>query len=660
MESSAINWKTIPNTVANRMLDFSLVHKLVPSKKIRRRCKAMNMVLRHRRLKTYSKYVKMKTVVLRKLSDDDETDASDYFSDNDYSCLYNSALSLTNYKQTQKKSQDYFRKRKRATDENDIVHHATNKKAVTQNIKSKDLEGTVLEWKEVKKKRKNILNDINENTSHARRIETQKLAAHKDVENSLETASTNENPITSLKKNSLINQSDENHHSETFNIPEIQAVDGIQKNLTPLLDDISETKNEMNNSSANIKVCLTEDHSNSSERNANNQETSADKDKNNQILDIQPLVYSNANQPKDSGIEEDTEEEVLENKLKNPRENGSKVHEIVEDIQATSSTLNQRNSSIVQIGSPNSDNYLLFDNHNISSNIDSRDTKMLLKNGKTHPVVTCTEIVNKKYKIISHDTSLANDCTSLELSLNDFDNTEMLRTQEMVQDIEDSVSPSVNKRLQQLRRLNLTVESESDFSDDDNTLCNTKNMIDNLLRRSIESLDTSDSEDKSVEITKLIQLDKKLQKNKNFKIENCQKENTENSYKSTSKCSIEDDLNEPEPITTQPDYKDHSKMEKFNDENHSIGNVTQILDEKETSRARPSNVLIKNFIFNFYMQHCIFSNLFLSQLQQLINEDGLIHETMIPSFTFKDIHEDDIFILDIPSVVCYVQNIILI
>ena len=676
MKSSAIGWKIIPNAVASRMIDFSLVHKLVPSKKIYRRCKAMNMVLKRRRLKTYSRYVKLKTAILRKLPDDDETDASDYFSDNDYSSLYNSALSLAKYKQTQKKNQDYFCKRKLETDENDIVHHTTNKKAVTQKVESEDSEGTDLGWQEVKKKRKNSLNDINENISHTSPIETQRIAAHKDVETSLETASTNENSITSLKKSSLIHQSDGNHHCETFNIPEIQAVEGIKKNLTPLLDDIGETKNEMSNSSANIKVCLNENHSNSSERNANDQETPVDKDKNNQILNIQPLPHGNVNQPKDSGIEEDTEEEVLENKSKNPRENGDKVHEIVENIQTTSSTLNQRNNSIMQIGSPNSDNYLSFDNHNIASNIDSRDMKMLLNKDKPQPIVTCMKIVNKKYKIISHDTLLANNCPSPELSLNDFDNTEMLRTQEMVQDTEDSVSPSVNKRLQQLRRLNLTVESESDLSDDDNASCSTKNMMDDLLRRSTESLDTSDSEDKSVELTKLIQLDKKLQKNKSFRIEDCQKENTvqsvtnsekhmkskthknrgkskdkepeqslrfralnENSYKSRSKCSIKNDLNATEvhcqsslskcvePITTRSDHKDHNEVEKFNDENQPIGNVTQVLnEEKTTSSARPSN------------------------LQQLINQDGLIHQTMIPSFRFKDIHEDDIFILDIPSV----------
>nr|XP_003705917.2 PREDICTED: altered inheritance of mitochondria protein 21-like [Megachile rotundata] len=767
MESKTVGWKIVPNTVTNRMIDFSLVHKLIPSRRLRRRCKVMNTIMKRRScLKTYSEYVKIKTTVLRNVSDDEETDMSDNFTENDYSVFYKSDLSFTNYKSIISNQDDnYSSEEEFSFDENYTDYREINEKRKNRSKKNVEsgedqcLKTTKLGWQDVKNKSRSSLNTTKDsNTSHPSLIESKRTSDHADIENNVQMKNINKDSLTSLKESSLtqdseilqnnepcaiekvsqsnaevtnsneikqditklpeITDNDEkpvekvNHvinnvnegflsnenHPEILNSSDMQTKESIKINLTPVLDDAHEIKN-INDSVANKKVFLDESHSSSSERNPSEPEIPmATYKNNNKVLKIQGSVLGSTNQPKDSGIEEDTEEEILDNKYKKHKKERKKIQKTEQDTQSTPSISNQEDNPVTQTDLPIINDHLLVEDHNILSNTDHKNTTVALDDNiinssknqektpkqKPQPTVTCTEIMNRKYKIISCDTALLNNSPNSELSLSDFHRRKGFEIEEPEQNIEDSISPLTKKRLQQLRRLNLTIESESGLSEDDNTSWNTKNMRDNLLRRSRESPDMSDSEDKNVKskLPILIQSDKKLQKNENSRGEDYKKgstlqsinksekhmkhkkkkkskksKNNEyvdslgftefnkcNSDKCITDCTIksETDLNSVETYC-QDGYPDESTSEQnssindssfhynrmeeeFNDENQLVGNMKKVLNEKKTiMHDRPCN------------------------LQELINKDNLIHRPVKPSFTFKDIYEDDIYILDIPA-----------
>ncbi|CAK9807364.1 hypothetical protein ANTQUA_LOCUS5169 [Anthophora quadrimaculata] len=104
MESDAITWKIVPNTVANRMKNLSLIHKLTPTRRLCRRSKAMNIAIKQSRdLKTYN---------------------------DDYSIFYKSDKSLTDYRTRMSKESKRDYEINFESDENDIVLNGTNEKTL--------------------------------------------------------------------------------------------------------------------------------------------------------------------------------------------------------------------------------------------------------------------------------------------------------------------------------------------------------------------------------------------------------------------------------------------------------------------------------------------------------------------------------------------------
>lgn len=155
MESDEITWKVVPNTVTNRMVHLSLIHKLIPSRKLGRRNKAMNVAIKQfRGLKRYTDYIRMKTSILRSLSDNDETDDDNSFTEDDYSILYKSNLSLTNYIQemSNKSKTDSYEAGFLINDDYSMSD-AESSKILAGKCKKKSLNDTSLAWQKVVKRK---------------------------------------------------------------------------------------------------------------------------------------------------------------------------------------------------------------------------------------------------------------------------------------------------------------------------------------------------------------------------------------------------------------------------------------------------------------------------------------------------------------------------
>lgn len=82
VNNTEVSWKTVKNTVSERMINNSLIHTF-HDKKIRKRTKFLNNELKkHSHFKSYSHYVEIKTAILKKLPKDDESDFETSFKTN--------------------------------------------------------------------------------------------------------------------------------------------------------------------------------------------------------------------------------------------------------------------------------------------------------------------------------------------------------------------------------------------------------------------------------------------------------------------------------------------------------------------------------------------------------------------------------------------------
>ncbi|CAL1673249.1 unnamed protein product [Lasius platythorax] len=88
-----IGWSVEDNSVEDRMIDNSLIHKFMSSAKIRKRTKILNTkIKKYSGVKDYKHYIKLKTNVVRNVVEDTDTDNSDNLSDTDYDMIYNSLI----------------------------------------------------------------------------------------------------------------------------------------------------------------------------------------------------------------------------------------------------------------------------------------------------------------------------------------------------------------------------------------------------------------------------------------------------------------------------------------------------------------------------------------------------------------------------------------
>lgn len=688
MESDEITWNIVPNTVANRMIDCSLLHKLVPCRRLRRRNKAMNAAIKqYQSIKTYSQYIKMKTSVLRNVTDDSETDCNDTFTEDDYSILYKSNVSLSNYiKETLEKNRRYSYDIESVTNEDDFISNVKPKKTVIKRPKS--TSPINLGWRKVVKRKSQT------GLSLKKRIHANKFTCDNDdtkedfsvmtdnVQSNIQSKmNTAHKYFADCIKENVLNLENQVSVKDEINTATVEDVcdtasDSTEitcnattvKTVTNNNDKLEQSDPTMNNinkefqsdknycykmlGSPNIRTQkrLSFSSCNVNEIwNTNSENMSVDRNCPNQVekdLNItetfmnMPSVIGNTYQLKDSGIDEDTEEEILEHGKKHYKKFKNRTEkEEEEDTSNTSSIVNSKNNLIDDddnLKSNTSKDTILLANENIDTN--QVKCKQKIQTDKLQPKVTHTEVINKKYKIMCDISVLNENIESEELSISDFCD-EKPEVKEMKLIMEDSTSPITEKRYQQLRRLNL-VDSDSSTSENDDRNYDVENMRDKLFKRSSEFSDVLGNENDNVhpnhEIS--IQPHTKLQKNEDFSEQtNYCLDDEDNIWKQCSNAN-EDSSPDTKSFASNKSVQHKSDLNcaissNFDKEKHTKASSEKDLKiedmmqcEKKESTCRPYN------------------------LQEFIEKENLLVETTKPSFTLRDVEEDDeVFIIDIPS-----------
>ncbi|XP_043266367.1 uncharacterized protein LOC122405563 [Colletes gigas] len=824
METDIVGWEIVTNNVENRMINMSLTHKLIPYRKLKRRTKAMNIAIKqYHKMITYNNYIKIKTSILRNISDDNQTDDSVTFSDDDYNNVYDSRLSLKRYMRRRRSARTSDDSYEIGYDgeENDIFRDAVNRERSIKKSKNKSSEIVNVGWQDVIKKKKctsplffekgyvqkdkqHNLNIPDKNAKDTTYQKTKVSASDKTcitekiidppvkaidsktIAHSITPPKkVRRNSIKSIKKTDLVtNEIDERLQpiESCYKICERNSAQKRKKkNLMPLFDDSNATQID-NDSSTNIKAQLDQNQSNCFTSKPNIQ----------QSLDV-----GSTNHPKDSGIEEDTEEEVpvraerihkkghkkiqkacqsmevtssldcrnnseakttpdgnlmsddndvLDNMISEDRDTSDKMvsndsgasdkmisnghdvsNEMVSDCHDTSKEVesNDRNtldetvcdvhSTSENVGSNNdnrsdkmvsvchntsggveSDDHDMSDkmksnDHDASSKMDSQDTTVVTteivddgrkqqdsvqKQTRLQPKVTSTEIINKKYRIVSCNSSLLDDCSDSELSMKYDSNEKLSKSVATENSMEDSMSPLSKKRLQQLRRLNLTMDSESSLSEDDDACCNTENMRDKLLKRSEESCNSSINEDENINFRSpvLIKFDKSITR-RNYKLRKHKEKENSCSFMVHEKRAKSKNLSHSEEF---------GQSLKFADSNDTLTQCTPTRNKscsKNDRHERISENSSTNIMYysdkerNSFKQYSTITDESLQDddevnknsaiekavnkdptvcsrpcnLQQLIERDNLVFETTAPSITWEDLHKDEIFLIDIPT-----------
>ncbi|XP_060824722.1 uncharacterized protein LOC132911794 isoform X2 [Bombus pascuorum] len=663
MESDEITWNIVPNTVANRMIDFSLLHKLVPCRRLRRRNKAMNAAIKqYQSIKTYSQYIQMKTSVLRNMSDDSETDCNDTFTEDDYSILYKSDVSLSNYvKETLKKNKRYPYEIESETNEDDFISDVKSKKTVIKRPRS--MSPINLGWRKVKRKSQkthSLKKGINANKFTCDNDDTEEAFSvmTDNVQSNIQSKTNTPHKyfIDCVKENvDLENQVSVKDEINTATVEDVcdTASDSTEitchattvQKVTNNNDKLEQSDPTVNNiskefqsdknycykmlESSNIRtqkrlsfslynvneICDTNCENMSVDQNCPSQ---VERDLNiTETFMNMPSVIGNTYQLKDSGIDEDTEEEILERGKKYYKKFKNRTQtEEEEDTSNTSSIVNSKNNLIDDDDNSKSNtskDIILLANENIDTN--QVKSKQKIQTDKLQPKVTHTEVVNKKYKIMCDISVVSENIESEELSINDFCD-EKPEVKEMKLIMKDSTSPITEKRYQQLRRLNL-VDSDSSTSENDDRNYNVENMRDKLFKRSSEFSDILDFSE---------QTNYCLDDEDNI-LKQCSNTNEDSSpdtkqllFASNKSVQHKSDLNCT--ISHNFDKENHTKASSEKD--LKIENMMQC--EKKESTSRPYN------------------------LQEFIEKENLLVETTKPSFTLRDVEEDDeVFIIDIPS-----------
>lgn len=93
----SVTWKITDNSVTNRQIDNSLVHKFNSHRKIRKRTKVLNAEIKKHCMNDYKHYVELKTNVLRNLVNDTDTSDSSSLTDVDYDIIYSSPSKQAKY-----------------------------------------------------------------------------------------------------------------------------------------------------------------------------------------------------------------------------------------------------------------------------------------------------------------------------------------------------------------------------------------------------------------------------------------------------------------------------------------------------------------------------------------------------------------------------------
>ncbi|XP_017886382.1 uncharacterized protein LOC108628754 [Ceratina calcarata] len=617
MESSdqQITWKIIPNTVQSRMKDRSFVHKLIPSRKLRRTNKVMNAKMkRHGRINTYSEYVIMKTSVLRDLSDNTDTDNSDNFTDDDFTLVYKSETSLTNYLMETSRYK-YSLVKESKPDDTDL-----NDQEISKSEPRSD--NTNLEWRKIKRKRTDLSigKETIKDASCAKVdkdygkigidvLDNHKLSLNKSMENAL----TKKKSISMKERAVELPTKVISSNAVAFHTTTVQKTETNSQ-----LENHGESEPNVDHNS-----CL------------GNNSSVIDKKKD-QVLKVQTFDTCSKYQPKDSGIEEDAEEECLLQSKKHYKkcksESLQKKRSITKctDDMTYPDDLKSESSNVLTTDSE--DRVLCGSKDVMRTESSTEETQKR----KLMPKVIHTEIVNKDYKIVLDTPSTMKSLKSEVLNATNSYDGQIHETEELECDTEDHISISTKKRLQQLKRLNLTTDTDSSSSENDETYSNNfESMRSKLFNRTLNSSDSSASESDTISFKRKISTVKRNERlsqsdNVSQQSDDCLNNENNSLKRYVDRCSVfpfkkhKRKTSNSNPVSTcNSDQEEIVKVTETNLENQT---VEQIVNE-EPVLQRPHD------------------------LQEFIENENLKLQIPVPSFRFKDIGEDDIFIVDIPSAV---------
>ncbi|XP_076294999.1 uncharacterized protein LOC143216103 [Lasioglossum baleicum] len=460
-----------------------------------------------------------------------------------------------------------------------------------------------------------------------------------------------------------------------------EKLNGIRKDLISFLDEETMVQH-VDKHSVNAEVCVRESCSRLKVEYLKVQEVSTDERESSESSLMQSPFNGKTNHPKDSGIDEDTEEEFHDIGRIVYAKKKKKMPEVCKNAKLTLPVLNCKDASTIGTTLSNADD-LLSDIHDTSDTTDSQYTAPVTNKGtnsetkeenklqkvKLQPKVTCSTVIKNKYRIISDNALLLDKCSESSIS-DDYISNKTMDPANIKHNPEDSMSPLSKRRLQQMRRLNLTGDSESSPSDDDNEYCNTENMRDKLFNRSKELSDLSGSEDENMGFKHSLSLqnNKKLtahrnsrfgknRKKKNIHSRESYTDNNESVQSSnTSSNNYKDTSSETETYLLADQYKtntwnsfeqsvrcssNESDSAKENTEHESLSQKTHHTEKISKIDEIATRTMTKNSALRTRPHN----------LQELMDEESLVYETTLPSITLKDLQENNIFVLDIPSMV---------
>ncbi|XP_047366143.1 homeobox protein 9-like isoform X2 [Vespa velutina] len=330
-------------------------------------------------------------------------------------------------------------------------------------------------------------------------------------------------------------------------------------------------------------------------------------------------------------------------------QNPNDIRQITEDINITpeKQKIATYNSDI------SCDSIDLFD---IKSNKVKNDICLLNsfaeRTQKSLPRITSTEIINIKYKKINNEgsyTNLSNESynSTKLLENNSFlEPSEYEKEEEEEEESQDSLiyvdstnssilSPS-EKRLKQIKNLNLTIESTS--SEDENL--NEEILFNNSNCTIFKKIMTCNKKS-NLTIDNISSEDEMLQQNSNEKI-------CVDSPKCISKKTTWSKLKLKK--SSKIDHKSDQSILNIQNKNNSISNnnsINHYSDDNNEYTTEPRETDIsKNYEQEetFHERPC--------SLQDFIREEELLQDSTISTFTLKDLSKDDeIFFLDIPKTV---------
>ncbi|XP_072754116.1 uncharacterized protein [Anoplolepis gracilipes] len=315
--------------------------------------------------------------------------------------------------------------------------------------------------------------------------------------------------------------------------------------------------------------------------------------------------------------------------------------------------------------------------------------------GKLHllPKITCSEIINKKYTIINkqdNNTSIAKNDFNSQEKISEEINTNVSVTIETdtEEDNMNYISPETKKRLQQQARLNLVVSSDSSQSDDEDLTIETSRTHDNDSDTSSKDMFENDKincENINADISHIKETTLNSPKEKKDS-SNIKKEITKQGDKIPSKSAANKNLLKEIQYCNNVHNNDYNNYVDVVDESSELrvseNNVSNINEESKNQFSRNKSLDKENLCDKSNQNgdrmsdctselettcksrleqnkqistkrlnaHLDISNYRPCNLQQLIEDEKLLVETIPTSFTLRDLSEDDeAFILNLPN-----------